>query len=170
MAVSNFKTSSIRTGVTRNTMWDQVSTIPLLVEYLVIAGGGGGASSNDGNGGGGGAGGYRTATNFSVLRATSVALTVGAGGTAGAGGAGEGGTNGGKGANSVFSTITSTGGGGGGKYQGSTQNNAGSGGSGVVILSVPTSLYTGTTTGSPSVTTNGSNTIIIFKSSGTYTA
>jgi hypothetical protein len=37
-------------------------------------------------------------------------------------------------------------------------------------LSVPTSKYSGTTTGSPTVVTNGSNTVMIFKSSGTYTA
>jgi hypothetical protein len=46
----------------------------------------------------------------------------------------------------------------------------GNGGSGVVILSIPTARYTGTTTGSPTVTTNGSNTILTFNASGTYTA
>jgi hypothetical protein len=35
---------------------------------------------------------------------------------------------------------------------------------------VPTTNYTGTTTGSPSITTSGSNTIIKFTASGTYTA
>jgi hypothetical protein len=49
-------------------------------------------------------------------------------------------------------------------------NYGGNGGSGVVILSVPTVNYTGTTTGSPVVTTSGSNTILKFNSSGTYTA
>jgi hypothetical protein len=39
-----------------------------------------------------------------------------------------------------------------------------------VILSVPTARYSGTTTGSPTVTTSGSNTIIRFTSSGSYTA
>jgi hypothetical protein len=38
------------------------------------------------------------------------------------------------------------------------------------ILSVPTSNYTGTTTGSPTVTTSGSNTILTFTASGSYTA
>jgi hypothetical protein len=37
-------------------------------------------------------------------------------------------------------------------------------------LSVPTVFYTGTTTGSPTVTTSGSNTIIKFTASGSYTA
>jgi hypothetical protein len=40
----------------------------------------------------------------------------------------------------------------------------------VVIISVPTGNYSGTTTGSPTVTTSGGNTIITFTSSGTYTA
>jgi hypothetical protein len=33
-----------------------------------------------------------------------------------------------------------------------------------------TSYYSGTTTGSPTITTNSGNTIIQFNSSGTYTA
>jgi hypothetical protein len=37
-------------------------------------------------------------------------------------------------------------------------------------LSVPTSKYSGTTTGSPTVTTSGSNTIIKFTANGSYTA
>jgi hypothetical protein len=37
-------------------------------------------------------------------------------------------------------------------------------------LSLPTAQYTGTVTGSPTVTTSGSNTIIKFTSSGSYTA
>jgi hypothetical protein len=52
----------------------------------------------------------------------------------------------------------------------STATAGGAGGSGVVILSVPTTKYTGTTTGSPTVTTSGSNTILTYTSSGTYTA
>mgnify|MGYP003348863536 CR=1 FL=1 len=62
-------------------------------------------------------------------------------------------------------------GGGGGPNAGPAAT-AYSGGSGVVILSVPTANYSGTTTGSPTVTTSGSNTIIKWTSvgSGTYTA
>jgi hypothetical protein len=37
-------------------------------------------------------------------------------------------------------------------------------------LSIPTTKYSGTTTGSPTVTTSGSNTILTYNSSGTYTA
>jgi hypothetical protein len=40
----------------------------------------------------------------------------------------------------------------------------------VVILSIPTNKYSGTTTGSPTVTTSGSNTILTYTSSGSYTA
>jgi hypothetical protein len=47
---------------------------------------------------------------------------------------------------------------------------AGSGGSGVVILSIPTTSYSGATTGSPTVTTSGANTILTYTASGTYTA
>jgi hypothetical protein len=39
-----------------------------------------------------------------------------------------------------------------------------------VILSVPTAAYSNTTSGSPIVTTSGSNTIITFNGSGSYTA
>jgi hypothetical protein len=39
-----------------------------------------------------------------------------------------------------------------------------------VILSIPTAKYSGTTTGSPTVTTSGTNTILTFNASGTYTA
>jgi hypothetical protein len=64
--------------------------------------------------------------------------------------------------------ATNTGGGAGG---GIADNGVGgSGGSGVVIFSVPTANYSGITTGSPTVTTSGSNTILTFTSSGSYTA
>jgi hypothetical protein len=39
-----------------------------------------------------------------------------------------------------------------------------------VILSIPTTSYSNTTTGSPTVTTSGANTIVTFNSSGSYTA
>jgi hypothetical protein len=40
----------------------------------------------------------------------------------------------------------------------------------VVILRMPTANYSGIKTGSPIVTTDGSDTILKYTSSGTYTA
>jgi hypothetical protein len=37
-------------------------------------------------------------------------------------------------------------------------------------LSIPTAKYSGATTGSPTVTTSGANTILTYNSSGSYTA
>ena len=62
---------------------------------------------------------------------------------------------------------TGSGGGGGGGTPGYA---GGNGGTGVVILSVPTSDYSGTTTGSPTVSTSGSDTILTFNASGSYTS
>jgi hypothetical protein len=67
-----------------------------------------------------------------------------------------------------FSSFSQIGGGGGASSSGT--NTGGAGASGAVILSVPTANYTGTTTGSPTITTSGSNTIIRFTGTGTYTA
>ena len=44
------------------------------------------------------------------------------------------------------------------------------GGSGVVILRLLTSQYTGVFTGGPTVTADGGDTIIKFTGTGTYTA
>ena len=66
------------------------------------------------------------------------------------------------------SGTPNTGGGGGGSYSAGVIG--GHGGSGVVIIVVPTARYSGTTTGSPTVTTVGANKVIKFTSSGTYTA
>jgi hypothetical protein len=137
------------------------------------AGGGGGANavgatgttSNSGNGGNGTA---SSITGSSVTRAgggggalTGSGATQGSGGT---GGGGDGGTT--TGANGTANT--GGGGGGGGGTSGSASG--GNGGKGVVILSVPTAQYSSTTTGSPTVTTSGSNTILQFNGSGSYTA
>lgn len=59
------------------------------------------------------------------------------------------------------------GGGGGGEYY--LNSSVYQGGSGVVILAIPTSQYSGTTTGSPTVTTFEGNTILTFTGSGSYT-
>jgi hypothetical protein len=63
-----------------------------------------------------------------------------------------------------------TGSGGGGSYNVSGTEAGGAGGSGVVILSIPTTRYSGTTTGAPTVTTSGANTILTYIASGSYTA
>jgi len=60
------------------------------------------------------------------------------------------------------------GGGGGGNYYGNYQS--ASGGSGVVILSIPSAKYTGTYTGTPSIAYLGTSTILTYLADGTYTA
>ncbi len=67
------------------------------------------------------------------------------------------------------SGTDNTGGGGGGTADDSNTTTWGRGGSGVVILRVATADYSGTTTGSPTVSTDGSHKVLIFNSSGSYT-
>tara|TARA_Y100001972_G_scaffold116409_1_gene154233 strand:+ start:905 stop:2293 length:1389 start_codon:yes stop_codon:yes gene_type:complete len=113
-----------------------------VVDYLVVAGGASGGHRQPGNGnGGGGAGGFRysaatycspsCAPGHPLRSPTGLAvpvqgypITVGAGGAA----VGPSITTGNDGANSIFSSITSTGGGGGG--HGSAPNPGRDGGSG----------------------------------------
>jgi hypothetical protein len=87
---------------------------------------------------------------------------TGAAGGSGGGGAGH--YNGG-----TAGTANTGGGGGGGGYNGSTPTNGAAGGSGVVIIRILTADYSGTTTGSPTVTTDGAFTVVKFTASGTYT-
>jgi len=133
-------------------------------------GGGGGAGAVGGNGTGtvGGAGGNGTAssiTGSSVTRAGGGGGSVYLGGTGGAGGTGGGGA----GTKTAGVSGTANTGGGGGGAERDPSGNGGSGGKGVVILSVPTASYSSTTSGSPTVTTSGSNTIMQFNGSGSYT-
>ena len=139
----------------------------------------GGTSSGAYFGGGGGAGAAGGTGNSlggvglaSTITGTSVYYAGGGGGGSdaitGTGGNGGGGNGGGVSTAGSVGSINTGGGGGGGGSQGSLAGAAG--GSGVVILSVPTVNYTGITTGSPTVTTSGSNTIIKFTASGSYTA
>jgi len=140
------------------------------------AGGGGGASAVGANGGStssgnGGNGVASTITGSSTTRAGG-----GGGGyasdqnkAAGTGGSGGGGSGGATSSANGNSGGANTGGGGGGAG-GSGGSAGGNGGSGVVILRMPTAKYSGTTTGSPSVTTNGSDTILTYTGSGSYTA
>ena len=82
----------------RNFFLTGVRSIPLTVEYLVVAGGGGGAGiGSEVAGGGGGAGGYRTSTGYAVTAATPISVTVGAASSAG-----------GQGNDSVFGSTGST--------------------------------------------------------------
>jgi hypothetical protein len=147
-----------------------------------LAGGGGGASAVGQNASAGGPAGTGGAGTASSITGSSVTYAGGGGGGAdyrssnnngGAGGAGGGGAGAG-GSNSYVSvagTANTGGGGGGGSYKtGGIGTVGAAGGSGVVILSVPTASYSGTTTGSPTITTSGSNTIIKYTSSGSYTA
>ncbi len=124
----------------------------------------------------GGAGTYNINVSQTVSSPTTISVNSiyyggggGGGGTGSTGTAGNGGLGGGgagsKSGAAPTSGTANTGGGGGG---GGTASSAG--GSGVVILSVPTANYTGTTTGSPTISTSGSNTIIKFTASGSYTA
>jgi hypothetical protein len=133
------------------------------------SGGGGGAGAVGQAGGSGGSpsgnGGDGTASS---ITGSSVTRAGGGGGsnfsgTVCSGGAGGGG-NGGLVPATGSSGTANTGGGGGGMGAG------GAGGKGVVILSLPTANYSSTSTGSPTVTTSGSNTILQFNGSGSYTA
>lgn len=146
--------------------------------------GAGGTSSAGGNGGVG-----ATTTIISSSNATSQSVgEVDSGNVyfAGGGGGGSdasetrglGGLGGGGNASNADNTTseagaanTGGGGGGGGHPSGSGNTyNGGNGGSGCVILKVPSNYYSGTTSGSPTVITEGDNKVIIFKASGSYTA
>jgi len=134
-------------------------------------GGGGGAGAVGGDDGGentAGIGGNGTASS---ITGSSVTYAGGGGsgnegGSGGAGGTGGGGTGKSNTGTGGTAGTANTGGGGGGAAGTSAGLN---GGSGVVILSIPTASYSGTSTGSPTITTSGSNTILKFTSTGTYT-
>jgi hypothetical protein len=139
------------------------------------SGGGGGAGAVGGNGSGtnGGNGGNGTAssiTGSSVTRAGGGGggVYVGTAGTGGTGGGGNGATS--PNTSGTAGTVNTGGGGGGGNDEFPYTVAGTSGGKGVVILSVPTAKYSSTTTGSPTVTTSGANTIMQFNGSGSYTA
>lgn len=133
--------------------------------------GGGGSAKELGNTPGQGHGGNGLASSITgapVLRGGG----GGGGGSPSRGNAGEpGGTGGGGdgGSSGPGQAGTANTGGGGGGGGGPGIGNGGNGGSGVVILRMPTLNYTGTTTGSPTVQTDGSDTILTFTGSGTYT-
>jgi hypothetical protein len=152
--------------------------------YYVGPGGGGGGASAVGaavggggpvNGGAGGSG-AQWAVNSTYYAGGGggggdASPTSGGGG--GNGGGGAGGT-GGQQSNPGFAGTPGTanlgGGGGGGGSSIGTGGNGGNGGKGVIILVVPTNNYTGITTGSPTISTLGSNTLLTFTTSGSYSS
>ena len=133
-------------------------------------GGGAGAVGSNGAGSGtgnGGAGVASSITGLSVTYAGGGGGSAIAPGTPGSGGAGGGGTGSNAIVNGTAGTSNTGSGGGAGASTGTLIG--GNGGSGIVILSIPTVNYSGTYTNA-TVTTSGSNTIIKFTASGSYTA
>ena len=140
-------------------------------------GGGGGAGSpgqngNSSNGGSGGSGMTIGITGSDVTYAGGGGAGYASdnnklGGFGGPGGGGDGGRTGSN-DNGAAGTANTGGGGGGTGGQNSGSSSSGAGGSGVIILRLLTSEYSGTTTGSPTVTTSGSETILTYTASGTY--
>lgn len=142
---------------------------------------GGNGSAGNSSGGGGGAGGVGgNAPSNTVGGAGGIGLQYSISGTAtyyaggGGGGCPTGGTGGtggngggGNGASAGAGNGTAnTGGGGGGIYQ---TYPAGNGGSGIVILRFLSTVTVSSTTGSPTITTDGSYKVYKFTSSGTIT-
>jgi hypothetical protein len=147
-----------------------------------------GGASDQGGSGGGGAGGVGTSNTggtvgsaggagaASSITGSSVTYAGGGGGGgrpgAASGGSGGGGAGGTGSPGTGTAGTTNRGGGGGGAGQagsGAAPGIGGAGGKGIVILSMATENYSSTTTGSPTVTTSGSNTILQFTGSGSYT-
>jgi len=146
--------------------------------------------SQDGNNGGAGGGGASAVGQSALGTAkagdggagvastiTGSSVTRGGGGGGGywnsTGGRGLGGTGGGgNGATDNSNTgitagTANTGGGGAGGAGGGGNSTAG--GSGVLILRMPTANYSGITTGSPTVSTSGADTILVYNASGSIT-
>jgi hypothetical protein len=144
--------------------------------------------SSSGGGGGAGAVGGTSDSRTNILGSGGAGLSVsisgasvayaGGGGTGkyktedggpGLGGSGVGGAGASSSASAGGNGVVNTGSGGGGGFTGaSTTTNGGDGSSGVVILRLLTSEYSGTTTGSPTVTTDGDYSILKYTGSGTY--
>lgn len=158
-----------------------------------VVAGGTGTSGNDGgsngsgsapypSGGGAGDGGDGHAGSGSICGdggdGTDITITGTTERVAGGGGGGaysgatrgigkDGGGNGGAPGNTGSNATPNSGGGGGG---GSAGYGGGQGASGRFTMRLKTADYTGITTGSPTVTTDGDDTILTWTSSGSYTA
>lgn len=144
---------------------------------LTGGGGGGGGATSAGTGASGSTGGAGGNGTANAITGVSITYAGGGGGGGGWYGTNAAGGSGGGGAGGYYNGSSGQAGGngsinlGGGGGGGSPFNQAGgNGGSGVVILSMPTANYSGTVTGLPTVTTSGSNTIVKFTNSGSYTA
>jgi hypothetical protein len=144
-------------------------------------GNGGNTPTSSGGGGGAGEAGNTDGQAFggdglsSSITGSAVTRGGGGGGNIDGGGAGRAGAGGGgngagtsPGVQGTAGTANTGGGGGGGT--GNAPQLGLAGGSGVVILRIATADYTGTTTGSPTESTDGTDTILTFNSSGSYTA
>jgi len=140
--------------------------------YAGGGGGGAGSAGSDGapsSGGDGGNGLANSITGSAVTYAGGGGASVDPGfpgGDGGSGGGGDGAEHSAPGRDATPGTDGLGGGGG----AGINSRIAGDGGDGVVILRVATADYSGTTTGSPTVDTDGTDTILTFTSSGSYTA
>jgi hypothetical protein len=136
-----------------------------------------GANGNGSGGGGGGGAGEAGNTDAqseggdgvaSSITGSSVVRAGGGGGNKNAGTGVPGGDGGGgASANPGTAGTINTGGGGGAQTGGP---NAGAGGKGVVILSMPLASFSGTTTGSPTESDDGTTKVLIFNGDGSYTA
>ena len=130
-------------------------------------GGGAGSAGQDGRAFDGGSGGK--GLPVAITGTNTFYAGGGGGGGRNAGGAGaQGGGASGTGFANPAAATANTGGGGGTSGANSAAYQGSNGGSGVVILRMNTSDYSGTTTGSPTVTTIGSETILTYTGSGTY--
>jgi hypothetical protein len=138
---------------------------------LGSAGGGGSSASTSSNSGGAG--------TTTLIQGGSNTYAGGGGGGASTsfpGNQGSGAASGGGGGDYTASPVVNpgngnpnTGSGGGGSALNAPQS-GGNGGSGIAILRMPTASYTATFTGSPTVLTSGTDTVLVYNSSGTYTA
>lgn len=137
---------------------------------LGTCGGGGSSANNSGNNGGAG--------TTTLIQGGSITVAGGGGGgsASGPGGQGSGAAGGGTGGWANFSGDVAptngnpnTGSGGGGAAL-NFPHSGGQGGSGLACLRMATASYTGTTTGSPTIIVSGTDTVLVYNSSGTYTA
>lgn len=124
-----------------------------------------GDNGSAGGGGAGGAGSDASWTNTGSGGGPGVASSItGSSVTYARGGDGGNGSYWNNGVGTSGAANTGNGGRGGGNG-----NSGGYGGSGIVVLRVLTSGYSATYTGSPTITTDGSYTVIKFTGSGSYT-